>query len=179
MKRFSVAMAVSAILGLVTVLSASAASDHMYVGVDGCKMCHKKVEKGDQYGAWLKSKHAQAYATLASEKAKEVAAAKGIDNPQESPECLKCHVTGYGLDASIYDKKYKMEDGVSCESCHGPGKDYKNIKIMKDTEQARANGLILPTEEVCKKCHNEESPTFKAFDFEEEYGEIAHPKPKE
>jgi hypothetical protein len=152
--------------------------EHMYVGVDACKLCHKQEKKGDQYGSWQKSKHSQAYTTLASEEAKKIAEARGIGNPQESPECLKCHVTGYGLDESMYDKKYSMEDGVGCESCHGPGKDYKNIKIMKDLEQAKANGLIIPTEEVCRKCHNEESPTYKPFNYEERYKEIAHPRPE-
>jgi len=166
-------------LAMVVLLGAPAMAEHQYVGVDSCKMCHKKAEKGDQYGSWQKSQHSKAYSNLASDKAKEIAASKGIDNPQESPDCLKCHVTGYGLDASMYDKKYRVEDGVGCESCHGPGKDYKNMKIMKDREQSMAKGLILPTEEVCVKCHNEESPTYKGFDFEARYSEIAHPRPQE
>ncbi len=179
MRRFSVLIAILIGVGLVMTMSGVATAEHMYVGVDGCKMCHKKPDQGDQYGSWQKSKHSQAYATLASDKAKEVAAAKGISNPQESADCLKCHVTGYGLDASMYDTKYTVEDGVGCESCHGPGKDYKNIKIMKDPEQAKANGLVIPTEEVCTKCHNEESPTYKPFSYKERYAEIAHPRPKE
>jgi hypothetical protein len=178
MKSLAVIMTVVVALFAIGI-SSSAFAEHMYVGVDGCKICHKKAEKGDQYGSWQKSKHSRAYEVLASDKAKEVAAARGIGNPQESPDCLKCHVTGYGADPSLFDKTYKKEDGVGCESCHGPGKDYKNIKIMKDVEQAKANGLILPTEEVCRKCHNEESPTFKPFNFEERYAEITHPMPKQ
>jgi len=177
MRRFSVLFTVFVAIAFVAVLSAPAAADHAYVGVDSCKMCHKKAEKGNQYGSWSESRHAQAYNDLASDKAKEVAGAKGIGNPQEAPECLKCHVTAYGVDASLLGKKYKVEDGVGCESCHGPGKDFKNMKIMKDPEQAKANGLIIPTEDVCRKCHNEESPTFKPFDFEERKAEIAHPNP--
>ena len=177
MKCFTVVFKVLVALVLLVVFSGPAVAEHNYVGADSCKICHKKAEKGDQYGSWQKSRHAGAYEALASDKAKEIAAAKGIDNPQESGECLKCHVTDYGLDASRYEKKYAMEEGVSCESCHGPGSDYKNIKIMKDIEQAKANGLLIPTEETCKKCHNEASPTFKEFNFEERYAEIAHPKP--
>ena len=179
MKRFSLPAFVLAIIALVVLFSVPAAAEHNYVGVDSCKMCHKKAEKGDQYGSWQKSGHAGAYDTLASDEAKAIACAKGIDNPQESAECLKCHVTGHGLDASRYEKKYSMEEGVGCESCHGPGSDYKNMKIMKDVEQAKANGLIIPTEETCTKCHNEESPTFEGFDFEERFAEIAHPAPEE
>jgi hypothetical protein len=132
---------------------------------------------GAQFKVWEKSRHARAYETLASAKAKEVATAKGIDNPQESPECLKCHVTGYGADASLFESTYKKEDGVGCESCHGAGKDYKNIKIMKDPEAAKAKGLIIPDEQVCKKCHSEESPTNTPFGYEEGKAQIAHPRP--
>jgi hypothetical protein len=39
------------------------------------------------------------------------------------------------------------------------------------------NGLILPTEEVCKTCHNEESPTYRPFNYEEKVKVIAHPDP--
>jgi len=177
MRLFSRTAAVAAAIVLAVAFSGAAAAEHMYVGVDSCKMCHKKEEKGNQYGSWQNSKHAHAYHMLASDKAKEIAAAKGIGNPQESAECLKCHVTAYGVDASLLDKKYKVDDGVGCESCHGAGKDYKNIKIMKDPEQAKANGLIVPDKGVCEKCHNEESPTFKGFDFEARFAQIAHPNP--
>ena len=178
MKRFALTRELLVTLALMIVCGGTAAAEQNYVGADSCKMCHKKAEKGDQYGSWKQSGHAGAYEVLASDKAKEIAVAKGIGNPQENGECLKCHVTGYGLDASRYEKKYTIEEGVACESCHGPGGDYKNIKIMKDVEQAKANGLIIPTEGTCSECHNEESPTFEGFDFEESYAEIAHPNPE-
>ena len=177
MKRFSVPLTVFAVVAIVALLSAPAFAERGYVGVDACKMCHKKEKTGNQHGSWSESKHAKAFETLGSDKANEVASAKGIANPQEAPECLKCHVMASGVDASLLGKKYKVEDGVGCESCHGPGKDYKNIKIMKDRDQAVANGLIIPTEDVCKKCHNEESPTYVEFNFEERAAQIAHPNP--
>lgn len=177
MKRFPVLLTVIAAIAMVAFLSGSATAENAYVGADGCKMCHKKADKGNQYGAWAESKHSKAYETLASDKAKEFGSARGIANPQEAPECLKCHVTAYGVDASLLDKKYKIEDGVGCESCHGAGKEYKKIKVMKDRAQAIAAGLVIPTEETCTKCHNEESPAYKPFDFEEKKAQIAHPNP--
>ena len=33
------------------------------------------------------------------------------------------------------------------------------------------------TEATCIACHNEESPTFKSFNFEEKAAEVAHPRP--
>jgi len=177
MKRFPVIITALIAIALVAVFSAPASAEHSYAGVDSCKMCHKKDEKGNQYGQWEASKHAQAYADLASDKAKEIADAKGIANAQEAAECLKCHVTAYGVDASLLDKKYKVEDGVGCESCHGAGKDYKNMKVMKVRDDAVAAGLVIPTAETCTACHNEESPTYKPFDFEARKAEIAHPNP--
>lgn len=177
MKRFSTGLAVVLAIALVVAFAGSAIAEHNYVGVKGCKACHMSSKTGAQFKAWEKSRHARAYETLASAKAKEVATAKGIDNPQESSECLKCHVTGYGADASLIESTYKKEDGVGCESCHGAGKDYKNIKIMKDPEAAKAKGLIIPDEQVCKKCHSEESPTYTPFGYEEGKAQIAHPRP--
>jgi hypothetical protein len=153
---------------------------HQYVGVTKCAMCHKSKARGDQYGQWEKTKHSQAYAMLATDVAKEAGKKAGLEgDPQKSPKCLKCHVTAYGADKSLLGAKYSMEEGVTCEACHGPGSDYMKLSIMKNKEEAIANGLVMPTEEVCVKCHNKESPTFTKFDFKEMYPKIAHPIPKE
>jgi hypothetical protein len=177
MRRFPTFLAVFVAIALVAALSVPAAAENAYVGADSCKMCHKKDEKGNQYAKWQESKHANAYATLATDKAKEIADGKGIANAQEAQECLKCHVTAAGVDASLLDKKYKVEDGVGCESCHGAGKAYKKKKVMEDRDAAVAAGLVIPTEATCTACHNEESPTYQAFDYAARSAEIAHPNP--
>ena len=46
---------------------------------------------------------------------------------------------------------------------------------MEDKDQAIANGLTIPDENTCKKCHNPESPNFKSFDFKEFWEKIKHP----
>ncbi len=155
---------------------------YKYVGSKSCATCHKKEKTGAAYVKWQESKHAEAYTVLASDKAKEIAAKKGIDDPQKSDECLQCHVTGHGVDASLLGKKYKIEDGVGCESCHGAGSGYKKKKTMKAISAGKLDGatvgLIKPDEETCRKCHNEKSPTYKEFDYEKRKEEIAHPTPK-
>lgn len=178
MRVFVVTIALVA-MGLLVLAGAPLAEEKAqpsYIGVDGCKMCHKSEKSGNQYGVWLESAHAKAYEVLASDAAKAIAGDKG--NPQELDECLQCHVTAHGVDAARLDKKYKVEDGIGCESCHGPGSEYKSNKVMKDRDAAVAAGLIVPTEETCVACHNEKSPTFEAFDFEKAVTTIAHPKPK-
>ena len=53
--------------------------EHGFVGVKKCKTCHKKKAIGNQYGAWLDTKHATAFETLAGEQAAEWAAEAGVD----------------------------------------------------------------------------------------------------
>ena len=139
------------------------AQDAKYIGAAKCKMCHNKAEKGEQYNKWLASPHAKAMASLKGDEAK-------------NPKCLKCHSTAacgdQGLIASI-----TVAEGVSCESCHGPGSLYKVATVMKDQKLALSKGMIIPDEKVCKKCHNEESPNYKGFNYKEYVAKIAHDDP--
>ena len=153
-----------------------------FVGVGKCKMCHKH-----QYEKWLDMKHSGAFAVLETEAADKLGVEKGMlaegEKASESPKCLKCHVTGYDVETQtiakkIEKKKAKYPLGVQCESCHGAGKEYAKKPVMKDREKSLAAGLVLPTEEVCVQCHNEESPSYEPFDFEERYAKIAHKTPE-
>ncbi len=157
------------------------AADHAFTGAAKCKTCHNKPAEGAQYDQWLTTKHAKAFETLASEAAKAIATEKGIADPQAADACLKCHVTGHGAAAALLGEKYSKAEGVSCETCHGAGGDYYKMSVMKDIAAGKVDGatvgLIKPTKEMCVKCHNEESPTFKGFNYEEAVKKIAHPKP--
>jgi hypothetical protein len=144
---------------------------HAYVGSKACKMCHTGQSKGAIWEKWLATKHANSLAALDS--------AKGEN---KDPKCLKCHTTGYGKDTG-FDKvaeKQGVQDlgSVGCEACHGPGADYKAMATMKSKDAAIAAGLVVPKEELCKTCHNSESPTFKGFDFAKMYAQIEHHVPK-
>lgn len=152
------------LLGLAVILGSTAfAQDFKYIGAAKCKMCHNKPDKGEQFNKWEAGPHAKAMESL-----------KGAD--ATNPKCLKCHSTAASVDKSLL-AGIKVEEGVSCESCHGPGSVYKTASIMKNREQALAKGMILPTEQVCKKCHNEESPHYKGFNFKEYAAKIAHDDP--
>lgn len=179
MKKLLVAMIGIAVLSSVSNSSISAESAHKFVGVKKCAMCHKSEAKGNQYGQWMSSKHAKAYERLASPEALETAKKAGVTgNPQEAPQCLKCHVTAYGAESGLLCDGYAQADGVQCESCHGAGSDYLSLSVMKDRAKAIAAGLIIPTKETCVKCHNPESPNYKEFDYEKSLKEISHPMPK-
>ncbi|MFC2102869.1 multiheme c-type cytochrome [Bacteroidota bacterium] len=152
-----------------------------YVGVKTCGMCHKKENVGQQLKIWQDSQHSKAYKTLQTEKADKIAKEKGFTTKAvDTPECLKCHTSGYNVDASQLGKKFSVEDGVQCETCHGPGSEYKSKKVMKDKNLAVEKGLLLyeNPEKLCVSCHNEESPSFTGFNFEERWAKIMHRKPE-
>ena len=144
-----------------------------YIGAAKCKMCHNKPETGKQYDLWKASGHAKAFETLKGPEALKIGQEKGIADPSKDQKCLKCHATA-AINADL-NAGITMEEGVSCETCHGPGSAYKSLAVMKSREQSIAKGLILPDEKLCKTCHNAESPTYKPFDFASFSKKIAHP----
>ena len=148
----------------VMVSSFATAQTYKYVGASKCKMCHNKPTTGMQYKKWAEGPHANAMKALKGDEAKD-------------PKCLKCHSTAASVDPGLL-AGLSQDEGVSCESCHGPGSVYKSARIMRNTKLAMSKGLIMPDAKVCKQCHNEESPTFKGFNFEEYKAKIAHPNPQ-
>ena len=69
-------------------------------------------------------------------------------------KCKMCHKLQY--DSWAASKHAQQNPQVDCETCHGPGSDYKTISIMKDVAKAKDAGLILPTKETCAKCHGKD-----------------------
>ena len=166
------------IIALLVIFAGSVmqAQTFKYIGAAKCKMCHIKPPKGEQYAVWLAGPHANAMKSLSGDQAKKIAAEKGIADPTTDASCLKCHSTVGHIDSKLI-AGVKITEGVSCESCHGPGSMYKGASIMKNRDLALKKGLMLPTEEVCKSCHNPESPTYRVFNYAEKVAEIAHPNP--
>ncbi|MGD1008027.1 MAG: cytochrome c family protein [Ignavibacteriaceae bacterium] len=161
----------------------SNAVKHAFIGSTVCGMCHRSEKSGKQFDIWKASKHAQAYATLESDTANKIAKDKGFTTPAaKTPECLKCHTSGSNVDASLLGAKFKIEDGVQCETCHGAGADYKAMNVMKDKALAVQNGLQLHDDlkAFCVKCHNSDSPSYKGTpDLTSMWDKIKHPIPAE
>lgn len=159
-------------------------AQNKYVGVAKCKACHT-VEKmgGLAYKVWEKTPHANAYKTLLGDAAKKIAKDKGLKTaPSESPECLKCHVTGGGVAKNV-DAGFKKEDGVTCEACHGAASGYLMVHNKKDDAskaKAKEAGLNLGDKtdsKLCETCHNAESPTHKEFKMKDMWAKIEHGLP--
>ena len=140
-------------------------SKYHYIGIEKCaSVCHNKEEMGFQYNIVKNGPHSQAFKILASKKAMHYVKNANVKvDPQESTVCLKCHVTGGGLDSSFFTATYKKDDGVTCEACH------KGAYITK---------TFLPTEIDCLKCHNDSVHKISEFDFKDKSAKIAHPRPK-
>jgi hypothetical protein len=171
-----------AAMSLLVLSTSASAQDFKYTGVRDCSRCHKKDLIGDQTAVWKKTKHADAFKTLKSEEAVKVAKELGLAGPpHESDECLRCHATAHGIPPEEVEKRpLSLKDGVQCESCHGPGSEYKGNEVMSDHDQSVAAGMWEPgkDEKICTACHNEESPSYEEFDYEKRKEEIAHPIPE-
>lgn len=165
-----------------------------HVGVKRCERCHNNSESGLQVQKWKSYRHANAMKTLLSPDAKKVAAERGVSSPAEDDRCVRCHETGHGKDRGEIGKSFETGLGVQCESCHGPGERHFQIRFEEqqdedefdDEEEEEPEVLMsLPpgelartSEDTCKGCHNEESPTYKPFCYCERRKEIAHWDPR-
>ena len=124
-------------LGLIYTTLAIAA-EPVYMGAKFCRTCHSSADN-DRYHKWLESRHAQAFDALSGAE-------------MTNTRCLSCHTTGH--DQPIFEKSMRKDlRGVQCEACHGPGSEYKSMRVMKNPKMARENGLWDVTREVCLKCH--------------------------
>ena len=67
--------------------------------------------------------------------------------------CKMCHKVQY--ESWAKSKHATANPKVDCETCHGPGSDYKAMATMKDPAKAKAAGCIAkPDKASCTaKCH--------------------------
>jgi hypothetical protein len=161
----------------------------LYTGMKTCGMCHKKADSGNQLAVWTAGPHAKSFEVLGTDAAKAVAAKLGIEDPQKSGKCLQCHSTSHNFTEVVATDKILPAEGVTCESCHGPGKKYMSKAVMMDRVKAEAAGLIYPASRSCTLCHNETNPTWNpgkyttkdgkttGFDYEQAFEKIKHPDP--
>ena len=85
---------------------------------DTCSSCHAR-----ETDAWKQSHHFSTFKVRhRSPEAKKVLEAMGIKSMKRSDVCLSCHYTSV-----VEGGKLRPKWGVSCESCHGPGKDWMNV----------------------------------------------------
>ena len=172
--------------------AAKPAAVNQYIGAAKCKNCHNSASSGDQYGKWKQQKHAKAYETLATPEAKKAGKERGVEEPQKSDACLKCHSTAFKEEPAKVMKGFDANAGVQCESCHGPGQKHMKARMAAAAAAGADEGKEAPRVEVpkdeiiarpemstCLTCHNKESPSFKPFCFKKRTQEIAHLDPRD
>ncbi len=158
-------------------------TEFSHVGTKNCKKCHIK-----EWKSWAETSMAKTFETLKPGVAAEAKESVGLDPNTDyttDPECVKCHVTGYGKAGGFVDIETTPElAGVSCEACHGPGGTYTEDQYMslKNKEYVKAEvvavGMVDTVGEAqCVSCHNSESPFVGddfVFDFESQREEGSH-----
>jgi hypothetical protein len=135
-----------------------------YVGSKECSACHER-----EYKIWWKSPHRLAYTGLAK--------AKNPSLRQYDPDCVRCHITGWGYKTGFDDEvksKHLLNNG--CENCHGPASEHVAMERAPTPENKEARkkirGLMNPfrfdpaekpaarkrrldlLDQSCQKCHD-------------------------
>jgi len=123
------------------------------LGAAACASCHPS-----ETAHWKDSPHANALQTL-----KKRAGSKNMD-------CLPCHAVEQRAPSSAQDY---YRDGVSCESCHGPGEDH--VAAGGGTENILGLGSSCPEciiDAVCTRCHTPEQDP--QWDLSSDLAKIRH-----
>lgn len=97
---------------------AVAANPHLVLGNDACVKCH-----ASEIQVWKQTPHAATFDELHRRpEAKKIAANLGLRSIKHEGRCVACHYT-QKMDAG----RPHVIAGVSCESCHGPAKNWVDL----------------------------------------------------
>lgn len=82
-------------------------------------------------------KHKTAFETLANDASAKIAKGLKITDATTSDRCLSCH--GLSVPKNLQGKQFNVEEGVTCDSCHGPSSKWLDPHSKAGwTEQQRA-----------------------------------------
>lgn len=105
-----------------------------YAGSSACAACHKDVHTD-----WTSTRHAQAFSSPIFQ--------RDWSQLKNQTACLQCHTTGYNQADGTY-----AEEGVTCESCHGPFQPNHPKEQMP----------IKPDADLCASCHKSTTDEWRA-----------------
>ena len=136
----------------------------LVVGPNECAECHKKETM-----IWQHTHHFSTFRDLPNNPdAEKIASKMGVKRLKADSLCLNCHFTVQDTDGEA-----KAIAGISCESCHGAGKNWYKVhsgfsgkkegqetdaEIAKRWADSEAAGMIRPKNtyrlaENCFSCH--------------------------
>ncbi len=139
----------------------------LVIGPDACGECHDR-----SVDSWKLTHHSTTFKDLPrSKKGREIAKKMGLKRIKAGGDCLTCHFT-----TAMDGGKESQIGGITCESCHGAGKDWvdvhsefggKDVKAenedpahkTKRYQESEAAGMIRPIDlyglaENCYGCHS-------------------------
>lgn len=134
------------VAAILTALPLLAVASGDKVGPETCKACHPAA-----YAKWRAGPHARARDSLP-------------ERSRNDKRCLSCHAPDLADGIA----------GVSCETCHGPGRVYSAMYVMRDPELAHALGLADVGERTCVACHTESTPSLERFEYRRKLPLIEH-----
>jgi hypothetical protein len=132
---FALCVAIGLAVGLVdSAQAAPAPAPSGYAGSDTCATCHK-----DTHDTWMTTRHSQAYSSPVFQ--------EDWDAQGSAVACLECHTTGYDAGTGKF-----VEEGVTCEACHGQFQEGHPQKTMS----------VTPDATLCSKCHKTTTDEWRA-----------------
>lgn len=157
-----------------------------FLGVETCgsSECHGSVERWRNATVlmkerliWNSSRHARAYKSLSSELGRKITRNLGLPSGEQTKECLSCHATY--VPSSQRGERFSLSDGVTCESCHGPGGNFLSTHVYPSSNHKKnlAAGMT-PTSaaayraNLCMSCHQAN----KKNQFKHAYYGAGHPR---
>ena len=173
-----------------------------FIGAVGCSssICHGGgpspittstvvVGQRNAFTIWkTRDAHAKSWATLATERSARMAAAIGAGKPQETSRCTECHAPMQAVNATRVGPLSRVEDGISCETCHGPAKFWIRSHTRHDLTHAQnvTTGLrdlesLYVRANTCIACHQVLAPDLQKAGhpplvFELDAQSVAEPK---
>jgi hypothetical protein len=149
------------------------------LGVNSCvaASCHGggRLSEGRSFAAYQiwarKDPHATAFATLSNAESRQMMTLlnKGKNGPAadatQDVRCLSCHSTTEVSDGrALVAAEHHLRDGVGCESCHGPAKEWLGLHSTREwktltAEQKSEHGFLDTTTDLaarvkmCADCH--------------------------
>ena len=117
----------------------------------------------NEYSIWAgQDKHARAYQVLSNDVSVRMGKILGLKTPpSENQKCLACHALAVAPEQRA--QSFEIDDGVSCENCHGPASGWLGPHTVKGWEAKSAEekdklGMRVLTDlavrsHTCLHCH--------------------------
>ncbi|HZZ90942.1 MAG TPA: multiheme c-type cytochrome [Usitatibacter sp.] len=141
-----------------------------HLGVVNCasSLCHGSISPWkdsnvlqNEYVTWSRvDKHStRAYQVLLEERSQRIARNLGLAEPAHKAKlCLDCHAEN--PPPSLRGERFHTEEGIGCESCHGPAEHWIEAHVAAGaTHAGNVKHGLYPTNEpvaqarLCLSCH--------------------------